>query len=46
MSSDLADLFKYGSRTWSFVPNIALPLFDSGARDAGVKPPWPNGILR
>lgn len=37
MSSDLADLFKYGSRTWSFVPNIALPLFDSGARDAGVK---------
>jgi multidrug efflux system outer membrane protein len=37
MSSDLADLIKYGSRTWSFVPNIALPLFDSGARDAGVK---------
>ncbi len=37
VSSDLADLFKWGSRTWNFIPQATLPLFDSGARSAGVK---------
>jgi multidrug efflux system outer membrane protein len=37
MSSDLADLFKYGSRTWSFAPQIAMPIFDMGARKANLK---------
>jgi multidrug efflux system outer membrane protein len=37
MSTDLVDLFKYGSRTWSFIPQVTFPIFDSGARAAGVK---------
>ncbi len=37
VSGDLADLFEFGSRTWSFIPQIALPLFDSGARKSGYQ---------
>ena len=37
VSTDLADLFKFGSRTWNFAPSLVLPLFDSGTRDAGYR---------
>ncbi len=37
MSIDLADLFKFGARTWEFAPQIALPIFDAGARKANLK---------
>ena len=37
MSGDLTDLFKYGARTWSFAPQVVLPIFDSGARKANYK---------
>lgn len=37
MSSDLADLFKGNSRTWSFAPQFLLPIFDAGARRANLK---------
>lgn len=29
-SSDLSGLFEAGSRTWSFVPQLVLPIFDAG----------------
>lgn len=28
-SRDLSDLFKGGNRTWSFVPQVAMPIFDA-----------------
>jgi len=34
VSSDLADLFTIGARTWNFAPQAVLPIFDSGARRA------------
>jgi len=37
MSSDLSKLFKGDSQTWSFAPQIAVPLFDAGARRANLK---------
>lgn len=37
VSGDLSDLFRVGSRTWSFVPQLTLPLFDSGARKANYQ---------
>ncbi len=37
MSGDLSDLFKLGSRTWSFAPQAVLPIFDAGARKANLK---------
>ena len=37
VSTDLADLFKFGSRTWTFAPAVALPLFDSGTRNASYR---------
>ncbi|MCE5310940.1 MAG: efflux transporter outer membrane subunit [Acidobacteriales bacterium] len=37
MSGDLTNLFKYGSRTWDFAPQAALPIFDAGARKANLK---------
>lgn len=36
VSGDLTELFKWGARTWAFAPQITLPIFDSGARRAGV----------
>lgn len=36
MSSDLSDLFKGDSQTWSFVPQIIMPIFDAGARRASL----------
>lgn len=36
-SSTLSGLFSGGTSTiWSFVPNISLPLFDAGERDANL----------
>jgi multidrug efflux system outer membrane protein len=29
-SNDLSGLFEAGSRTWSFVPQLVLPIFDAG----------------
>jgi len=37
MSGDLADLFKFGSRTWNFAPQAVMPIFDAGARKAALK---------
>jgi multidrug efflux system outer membrane protein len=35
-SADLSDLFRAGSGTWSFVPQISLPIFDGGANRANL----------
>lgn len=37
LSSDLTELFKGSSGTWSFAPQISLPIFDAGARRANLK---------
>ncbi|MCS0589518.1 efflux transporter outer membrane subunit [Massilia norwichensis] len=36
-STELSGLFKSGSYGWSFAPQAILPLFDFGARRAGVE---------
>jgi len=36
VSGDLTDLFKWGARTWAFAPQITFPIFDYGARKAGL----------
>lgn len=36
-SSELAGLFAGGSGSWSFVPRIALPIFDGGSNRANLK---------
>lgn len=36
-SSELSGLFKSGSDTWAFSPQIVLPIFDMGARRANLK---------
>lgn len=35
-STEMSDLFRAGSQTWSFVPQATLPLFHAGAIRAGV----------
>lgn len=35
-STDLDGLFKSGSGTWSFLPQISLPIFDAGANRANL----------
>jgi outer membrane protein, multidrug efflux system len=35
-SADLSDLFRGGSGTWSFVPQVSLPIFDGGANRANL----------
>lgn len=37
MSNDLLDLYKFGGRTWNFVPQLVMPIFDAGARKANLK---------
>lgn len=37
MATELSALFKTGSDTWSFAPQVALPIFDAGARRANLK---------
>jgi len=37
MGSELTGLFKTGSDTWSFSPQIVLPIFNGGARLANLK---------
>ncbi len=38
LSSDqLSGLFKGGARTWSFAPQITLPIFDAGRNRANLK---------
>lgn len=36
-SDDLSGLFESGSRTWSFLPRIDLPIFDFGRRRAALE---------
>jgi multidrug efflux system outer membrane protein len=36
-SGSLADLFKGGPGTWEFAPQVTLPIFDGGARNANYK---------
>jgi outer membrane protein, multidrug efflux system len=36
-SSDLAALFLPAAGTWNFAPQVTLPIFDSGARQANYK---------
>lgn len=35
-SADLSGLFKSGSGSWSFVPQISLPIFDAGGNRANL----------
>lgn len=35
-SAELDGLFESGSRAWTFMPTISLPIFDAGRRRAGV----------
>ncbi|GAA5786244.1 adeC/adeK/oprM family multidrug efflux complex outer membrane factor [Chitiniphilus shinanonensis] len=35
-SNELSQLFKSGSGTWSFIPQITLPIFDGGRNRAGL----------
>lgn len=35
-SADLGNLFKGGSGSWSFVPQVSLPIFDGGANRANL----------
>ncbi len=35
-SADLSGLFKSGSGSWSFVPQISLPIFDAGSNRANL----------
>jgi len=35
-SSDLSRLFKGGQGTWSFIPQISLPIFDGGSNKANL----------
>lgn len=35
-SNDLSGLFESGSRTWSFVPQLVLPIFDAGRNSANL----------
>ena len=37
MSPDLSNLFSSGTGTWSFMPQITVPLFAGGALRAGLK---------
>lgn len=36
-SSHLSDLFEPGAGAWRFVPQVVLPIFDSGARKANYR---------
>jgi len=36
-SSELSVLFKSGSGSWSFAPQVSLPIFDGGANRANLK---------
>lgn len=35
-SAQMSGLFDGGSQSWSFVPNLSLPLFDAGRNSAGL----------
>lgn len=35
-SSSLNDLFKAGTRTWSFIPSISVPIFNAGSLRASL----------
>jgi len=37
VSSDLTNLFKPAAGTWEFAPQLALPIFDMGARQANLQ---------
>jgi len=37
MSSQLRGLFRYGSDSWTFAPQVSLPIFDAGSRLANLQ---------
>lgn len=37
MSGDLSNLFESQAKTWTFVPQLVIPVFDTGARRANLK---------
>ncbi|HYG97560.1 MAG TPA: efflux transporter outer membrane subunit [Terriglobales bacterium] len=37
LSGDLSGLFKDNAKTWNFVPQVGLPIFDAGARRANLR---------
>ena len=37
LSGDLADLFKWDSRTWSLAPTISVPIFEGGRNKANFE---------
>lgn len=37
LSGDVTDLFNWGSRTWSFAPNISIPIFQGGRNQANLE---------
>ncbi|MBS7457566.1 efflux transporter outer membrane subunit [Coralloluteibacterium stylophorae] len=39
-STDLDNLFDSGTRSWSFTPQITLPIFDTGRNLAGLDLAW------
>jgi len=39
-SPDFSGLFEGGSRTWSFVPQLSVPIFDSGRNSANLDVSW------
>lgn len=36
LSSQMTGLFKYGQDTWTFAPQVTLPIFDAGSRWASL----------
>ncbi|MFC4727380.1 AdeC/AdeK/OprM family multidrug efflux complex outer membrane factor [Coralloluteibacterium thermophilus] len=39
-STEFDNLFDSGTRTWSFVPQLSLPIFDAGRNVAGLDLAW------
>ncbi|HWB99772.1 MAG TPA: efflux transporter outer membrane subunit [Bryobacteraceae bacterium] len=37
ISASLSNLFTAGARTWTFAPQVSLPIFDAGARRANLQ---------
>ncbi len=35
-STELSDLFKSGTRAWTFMPQLVLPIFDAGRKQANL----------
>jgi multidrug efflux system outer membrane protein len=37
MSTEVSDLFEGAAKTWSFAPQVVIPIFDAGARRASLR---------